>query len=231
MRPNAPSAYQNPEHPLLCNTQSLMSGALHYLGMALAVLGTVLLLRKSVLQGDAPAATAALGVYGLNMILLYAASATYHTFFVSETVHRRLRKADHCMIYLLVAGTYTPVCFLSLGGMLSGRMLLIGVWTVAVLGILLQLFYVDAPRWLTTASYIALGWAALFAIVPLYQQMPLGGFVLLLVGGLMYTVGGVFYGLKIPRLHSRWFGAHEFFHVLILLGSVLHYGMVYSFVA
>lgn len=232
MRSNPSSAYQNLRHPLLCNEKSLVSGALHYFGMCLAIGGVAFLLRRAIGAAVFDSSQLfAFAVYGLSMVLLYAASGTYHTFFISRKVHRLLRKLDHCMIYLLVAGSYTPICVVALSGATIGKVLLVAVWATALLGIIMKLFWVEAPRWMTAASYIAMGWAALFAIIPLYQRLPRPGFVLLLTGGVAYTVGGVCYGLKVPRFHGKWFGAHEFFHVLILIGSIAHYVMICFFIA
>ena len=143
---------------------------------------------------------------------------------------RALRKYDHCSIYLLIAGSYTPVCMVALRQS-SGPALLAAVWAVGVVGMVLTVAKLEIPRWLTSAIYLLMGWLAIFAIVPLYRALPAAGFAWLLVGGLLYTVGGVLYAFKWPGRNNPRFGCHEIFHVFILLGSVCHFVLMYQVIA
>ena len=169
-------------------------------------------------------------VYGLSMIGLYTASTLYHC--VNTTVRGRLalRKYDHCSIYLLIAGSYTPICMTVLWGGV-GAPLLLAIWLCAAAGIILTIAKLDIPRWLTSVIYLAMGWMALFAIAPLSRVLPAAGMFWLIAGGVLYTVGGVLYAVKWPGRNNPRFGCHEIFHVFIVLGSVSHFILMYSVVA
>ena len=199
----------------------------HLIGVLLSLAGLIILLVRSVQIGSIVHLLAAL-VFGISLILLYSASMIYHWVISSTEVIRLLRKIDHCMIYVLIAGTYTPVCLLTLQGKL-GIGLLIAVWSLAILGIVLKLVWFDAPRWLYTGFYLLLGWLAVFFIYPISLALPGIGVFLLVLGGLFYTTGSVFYALK-PRLRLWKLGFHEVFHVFILAGSITHYLFVYFYV-
>lgn len=164
-------------------------------------------------------------IFGLSMIGLYSCSALYH--FVQGPPERvaKLRKLDHSMIFVLIAGTYTPVIALMFSGYKIA--LYLGVlWGVALLGTALKLLFMKAPRWLYTLLYVFMGWAAVWEMPYLFRTAPaLTGW--LLAGGLAYTVGAVFYALKKPN-PSKDFGFHELFHVLILAGTACHYGAITS---
>lgn len=214
---------------LLCDARSVTGGIMHYGGVLLSALGLVLLLVHCARLGAPPINYAAFSIYGATLILLYGASGTYHTFHVSEKVHRILKKVDHCMVYVLVAGSYTPICLITLRGWIGWTLFGI-VWGLAACGIALKVAWIDAPRWLSSLTYILIGWAAIFAIVPIFHSMALPGVIWLVAGGIVYTIGGVFYALKIPRINTRCFGEHEFFHILVLLGSICHYIMMYFYV-
>ena len=157
-------------------------------------------------------------IYGLSMTGLYTASTLYHCVNTSVAGRRALRKYDHCSIYLLIAGSYTPVCMVALRQS-GGPALLAAVWAVGVVGMVLTVAKLEIPRWLTSAIYLLMGWLAIFAIVPLHRALPAAGFAWLLAGGLLYTVGGVLYAVKWPGRNNPRFGCHEIFHVFILLGS------------
>lgn len=200
----------------------------HMLGAVLSLSGLVLLLLRS-LEHDSTAYLGSALVFGGSLILLYSASMIYHWVVSSAQVIRTLRKIDHCMIYVLIAGTYTPICLITLQGVL-GMGLLIGIWTLAVLGIVLKLVWFNAPRWLYTAFYLLLGWIAVFFIYPISLAMPGQGLFLLILGGLLYSVGSVFYAVKPQRIRLGKFGFHEIFHLFILAGSIVHYLFIYRYV-
>ena len=205
-----------------------MNSMSHMVGVLLSLTGMIILLVRSIQAGSMVQVLAAL-IFGLSLILLYTASMIYHWAVSSTEVIRVLRKIDHCMIYVLIAGTYTPVCLLTLKGKL-GIGLLIAVWSLAALGIVLKLVWFDAPRWLYTGFYLLLGWLAVFFIYPISKALPGEGVFLLILGGLLYTAGSIFYALKPERLRLWKLGFHEIFHLFILAGSITHYLFVYFYV-
>lgn len=200
------------------------SAITHGAGALLALLGTSSLLTQSALLGKW-LHVALFAVYGLSMVCLYTASTLYHTLNVSVPGRIALRKYDHCSIYLLIAGSYTPVCLTVLRGS-GGPALLGAVWTLAAAGLVLTLAKLSIPRWLSSAIYLFMGWLAIFAIVPIYRLMPPEGFFWLLLGGILYTIGGVLYAVKWPGRNNPRFGCHEIFHLFILLGSAAHFVMM-----
>ena len=205
------------------------SAITHGVGAVLALAGTAALLLRALQRGSALLVVVFL-VYGLSMTCLYTASALYHCLNTSVPARIALRKYDHCSIYLLIAGSYTPICLTALRHS-GGPALLAVVWSVGLLGMALTIAKLSIPRWLTSAIYLFMGWLAIFAILPIYRALPPNGFFWLLAGGLLYTVGGVLYAVKWPGRHNPRFGCHEIFHVFILLGSVAHFVMMYQVVA
>ena len=200
------------------------SAITHGAGAVLAALGTAVLLVRSALLGKW-LLFSLFAVYGLSMICLYTASTLYHCLNVSVPGRLALRKYDHCSIYLLIAGSYTPLCLTVLREA-GGIPLVIAVWTLAAAGTVLTIARLAIPRWLTSAIYLFMGWLAIFAIVPIYHALPANGFFWLLTGGLLYTVGGVLYAVKWPGRDNPRFGCHEIFHLFILLGSIAHFVMM-----
>ncbi len=201
-----------------------VSSISHLLGFVLAVIGTVFLTIKGSQSGGLLYAGTFL-IFGLTMIFLYLASASYHWFDLKERGTLVLRKLDHAMIYVLIAGTYTPMCAIVLNGYWRAG-LLIAIWALALGGIFLTLFYFKAHRWLTTGIYILMGWLVVIALKPMSASMPLSGFAWLLGGGIAYTIGGVIYGRKRSLIHFPGFGFHEVFHIFVIIGSVCHYLMM-----
>ncbi len=203
------------------------SAITHGAGAVLGLIATVFLL---VASWGKPLAVTAFLIYGLSMIGLYTASALYHHLNTGLAGRIALRKYDHCSIYLLIAGSYTPVCLLALPGT-AGKVLISAIWILAVAGIVLTLAKLDIPRWLCTVIYIAMGWMAIFAISPLSQALSAQGMFWLIFGGVLYTIGGVLYAAKWPGRNNPRFGCHEIFHVFILLGSTAHFVMMYQYIA
>jgi hemolysin III len=198
-----------------------VSALSHFIGFVLAIAGTCVLVIKGNHSGGALFA-ASFAVFGAAMMLLYFASAAYHWSNLSERTTLVLRKLDHAMIYILIAGTYTPICVITLTG-LWGTSLLIAIWALALGGIFLTFFYFQAPRWLTTGIYIIMGWLVVLAFVPLSHSLPGAGLAWLLAGGIAYTAGGVIYGRKRSLINYPGFGFHEVFHLFVLGGSLCHY--------
>jgi hemolysin III len=205
------------------------SAITHGIGAVLAVIGTVALLVRAVSMGRW-LSVLLFAIYGLSMICLYTASTLYHCLNTSVAGRIALRKYDHCSIYLLIAGSYTPICMTVLAGR-GGAALLGAVWALAIAGLVLTITKLSIPRWLTSAIYLFMGWLAVFAIVPIYHAMPPIGFFWLLTGGILYTVGGVLYAVKWPGRNNPNFGCHEIFHVFILLGSICHFILMYHIIA
>lgn len=204
-----------------------VSGLTHLIGAIVSAIGMVILVISAINKGTA-SYIVSVSIFGLSLVLLYTASSLYHLLSISEKGIKILRKIDHMMIYILIAGTYTPVCLIGLKGRL-GLGLLIGIWTLAVIGIVLKVVWFNAPRWIYTSFYVIMGWLAVIAIVPLIRTIPLTGFVLLAAGGIFYTIGAIIYGLRWPLRNSKYFGFHEIFHIFVMLGSLSHYILVFGY--
>ena len=213
---------------MLSKFREPISSLTHLVGAFLSLIGLILLIKYS-LDTSNPYNTIILAVFGISSILLYSASSTYHKSLSSEKVVKILRRVDHSMIYVLIAGTYTPICLIALKGKL-GTVLFLSVWLLAFIGILLKIVWFDAPRWLYTGFYILMGWISIFVIVPIIKAVSLGGFMWLLAGGLFYTVGGVIYATKRPKINLKFFGFHEIFHIFIMLGSLCHYILMFKYI-
>jgi hemolysin III len=172
----------------------------------------------------------AFAIYGSTLILLYGASTLYHTLPLSDRPLRALRTLDHIAIYFLIAGTYTPLALITLNGVLGWSLLAV-VWVIALAGIPFKLLFLDAPVWISTATYLGMGYLSLFAVVPIAHAVSLAGMAWLISGGLAYTVGAVIYTRQRPDPFPGRFGHHEIWHLLVLAGSGCHYAfMVYHVV-
>ncbi|MGE5450101.1 MAG: PAQR family membrane homeostasis protein TrhA [Methanomassiliicoccales archaeon] len=202
-----------------------VSGLTHLAGVLLSIMGMLALLSVS----DSNRQIIAVAIYGSSMVLLYLASSLYHLLPVAPTIVQRLRLFDHLMIYVLIAGTYTPICLLALSGR-WGISILISIWTLAAIGMATQGLWFKAPRWLSTLIYLLMGWLAVVVIFPLYKVNALSAIIWLMAGGLFYTVGAIIYALKKPEFHNRWFGFHEVFHLFVLAGSFCHYWMIAKYI-
>lgn len=207
------------------------SAITHFIGMVLAIIATTPLLLKAAHEPDQTHFISML-IFILSMIGLYAASTIYHTLDISPKVNQMLRKLDHMMIFILIAGTYTPICMIVLGDG-TGWMMLGLVWGIAAVGILINAFWITCPKWFSSVIYIAMGWVCVLAITKILHSMPPGGFAWLLAGGIIYTIGGIIYALKLPMFDSKhkYFGSHEIFHLFVMGGSLCHYVLMYRFVA
>ncbi|WP_414505248.1 PAQR family membrane homeostasis protein TrhA [Streptomyces sp. NEAU-L66] len=171
---------------------------------------------------DSPRGRLACAIYTLTACLLFGVSALYHRGNWGPRADGILRRLDHANIFLIIAGTYTPLTMLLMPGS-RGQTLLWAVWAAALAGILFRVFWVGAPRWLYTPCYIAMGWAAVFFLPDFLRTGGVAVLVLVIVGGLLYSAGGVIYGLKRPNPSPRWFGFHEVFHSFTLAAFVVHY--------
>lgn len=199
----------------------------HLFGALLSIIGTIILLNYSRLPLT-PVTIVSILIFGMSLVMLYTTSGIYHLVYTTDALLLKLRKLDHAMIFILIAGSYTPFCLLALDGIWKWS-IIITVWSLAIIGILLKMLWMNMPRWLSTSFYIGMGWIALFALKPLYDSLSLGGFVFLLLGGVMYTIGGIIYATKKPNFSPN-FGFHEIFHIFVLLGSFCHYWAIFKYV-
>ena len=206
------------------------SAITHFIGMLMAIFAAVPLLIKAAHE-PSRIYVVSIAVYAASLILLYAASTTYHTFNRSEKLNTILKKVDHMMISVIIAGSYTPICLLVLGGK-TGILLLSIVWGIALIGILIKAFWVYCPKWVSSVLYIGMGWTCVLAFTQILNSMSPAAFGWLLAGGIIYTVGGVIYALKLPIFNSRhkYFGSHEIFHLFVMGGSACHFVVMYAFV-
>lgn len=207
------------------------SSITHFIGMLMALFAATPLLIRASTNPDY-VHVVSLAIFILSMILLYGASATYHALDLSEKANRILRKLDHMMIFVLIAGSYTPVCLIVLGGSL-GYTLLAVVWGIALLGMTLKACWITCPKWFSSLIYIAMGWVCLAVFGPLWNVLPHAAFGWLLAGGIIYTIGGVIYALKLPIFNGRheFFGSHEIFHLFVMGGSICHFIFMFLYVA
>ena len=205
------------------------SAITHFIGMLMAVFAAVPLIIKATHE-PSPIYVVSIAIYAASLILLYAASTTYHTFDRSEKVNTILKKIDHMMISVLIAGSYTPICLLVLGGRL-GIILLAIVWSIAIAGILIKAFWIYCPKWVSSVLYIGMGWTCVLAFTQLLNSMSPAAFGWLLAGGLIYTAGGIIYALKLPifNMKHKDFGSHEIFHLFVMGGSICHFVVLYAF--
>ena len=207
------------------------SAITHFIAMMMAVFATVPLLIKAGIQSGQENLLA-MAIFMGSMILLYGASATYHSVDLTGRSLRIFRKLDHMMIFVLIAGSYTPVCLIVLGGKL-GYTLLALVWGIAAVGMLVKAFWITCPKWFSSIIYIAMGWVCVLVFGPLLNTLSTPAFLWLLAGGIIYTIGGVIYALKLPIFNSKHksFGSHEVFHLFVMGGSICHFIFMYLYVA
>ena len=198
----------------------------HLLGAVLSVVGLVMLVMAAAQHGSTRQIVA-VSIFGASLVMMYGVSALYHA---SSRGLGHFQRIDHVMIYVLIAGSYTPICLLVLGGSL-GMALLITVWTLAALGVFQKIVWMHAPRWLSTALYLGMGWIAVILVRPLITAGSRGFFLWLLAGGIAYSVGAVVYAKRWPRGRTKVFGSHEIWHLFVMAGSFAHYWAILAYVA
>lgn len=204
-----------------------ISALTHFIGFIASIFFTPVLLSKAGISNSDPLLMVCLSIFCLSLITLYGASSAYHTFVLPERYTTILKKIDHISVFFLIAGTYTPLCLNALGK--DGLVLLCIVWATAILGTVLKLFWVYCPRYVSSIIYIFMGWLAIMKIRTIYLTLDPRGFILLLTGGILYTLGGIIYAFKI-RISKDW-SEHEVFHILVLLGSLCHYLLIFFYIA
>lgn len=205
-----------------------VSGLTHLFGAVLSVIALVLMMYYAISVGTVWHIVS-FSIFGTSLILLYTASSLYHLLCISDKGVRVLRKIDHSMIYILIAGTYTPICLIPLRGG-WGYSMLATIWGIAFAGIILKLLWFDAPRWLYTLFYLVMGWLVIIAFWPMARAIPAAGIVWMVLGGIFYSVGAAIYGTKWPKLNFKLLGFHEIFHVFVLLGSFSHFWLIFRYI-
>lgn len=206
------------------------SAITHFVGMLMAIFAAIPLLIQAAKERNS-VYLISLTVYAISMVLLYAASTTYHTFDISKKVNTILKKIDHMMIFVLIAGSYTPICLLVLDRNI-GIPLLMLVWGIAIVGILIKAFWVYCPKWVSSVLYIGMGWTCVLAFGQMLNGLSRAEFGWLLAGGIIYTIGGIIYALKLPifNMKHKNFGSHEIFHLFVMGGSACHFVVMYLLV-
>ena len=207
------------------------SAITHFIGMMMAIVAAAPLMVKAAVDSGVMACFA-LAIFIGSMVALYGASAIYHTVNVKDRILRIFRKLDHMMIFVLIAGSYTPVCLIILDEK-AGYTLLAVVWSIAIIGMVTKACWITCPKWFSSVIYISMGWVCLSVLGPLWNTLSRGAFLWLLAGGIIYTVGGVIYALKLPIFNSKHknFGSHEIFHLFVMGGSICHFVFMYLYVA
>ena len=195
----------------------------HFAGIITGLAGLIFLVIRAWGRADLVAVSL---VYGFAMAGLFSFSSIYHFTKQAENASNIWRKLDHIAIFFMIAGTYTPVCYIFLTGTWRWGMI-IASWSFVAAGIILKVFFIKAPRVLSTVLYLMMGWLAVIPLRLLWQNMPRQSFFLILAGGLAYSAGAIMYALKKPNPLPGRFGFHEIFHVMILIGAALHYAVVY----
>lgn len=199
----------------------------HLAGVLLGVAGLVVLL---VVSDDDPRRIVGFSVYGATLVLLYLASTAYHWLDLAPEQREWLHRIDHVAIFLLIAGTYTPVCLVTLRGGWGWSVFGV-VWGVALAGAVVKLLFRELARWVSTGLYVGMGWIAVVATVPLVRAFPVSALLWLVAGGILYTAGAVIYGTRRPDPFPPVFGFHEIFHLFVLGGSMAHWVFMLRYVA
>lgn len=201
-----------------------VSGLTHLFGALLGAIGLVILLAAH--PGAGGVERASILVYGVSLVLLYAASAIYHLARVSAERQAFLRRLDHAMIPVFIAGSYTPFCLIALRGTTVGAGVLVAIWVLAAAGLVKSVFWLTAPRAVTAGLFVAMGWMVVFAVLPLAHALSGPTLILLFAGGLAYSAGAVVYARKWPDPYPPMFGFHEVWHLFVLAGSALHFAAI-----
>ena len=201
----------------------------HFVGAGLSFIALIAMLIKVAISDPSIISILSVTIFGISLTLLYATSGTYHGIISTEKVIKFFQKLDHSMIFVLIAGSYAPFCLISIGDKFGFTMFLIMI-TLAIVGIIFKLCWFNCPCWVDSVMYIGMGWIALFMIKPLAAILPGISLFWLVLGGILYTIGGIIYATKSKRLTIGNWGFHEIFHIFILLGSLSHFICVYTYV-
>ena len=224
--------YNNTNKELHFKPKDPISALTHFIGFLFGIIAMPLLLVQASRNGASMTTMIGLSIFMLSVIQLYGASASYHSFDVNPKVNKVLKKIDHMSIFILIAGSYTPICLTAIGGH-TGTVLLIAIWSTAVLGCVFKFFWVTCPRWISSVIYISMGWAVVTVMPQTISALSTAGFWWLLTGGIIYTVGGIIYALKLPIIpqNSIGFGNHELFHLFVMAGTLCHFIVMFQYIA
>ncbi len=206
-----------------------VNGLTHIAGAALAAVGLVVLVWIAAANGNVKHMVA-FTIFGLSMIGLYTSSALYHSLPLPTVGVPRWRRIDHMMIYVLIAGTYTPICLIALKG-IWGWGLLVLIWGLALGGVAFKIFWMHAPTWLSISLYIGMGWTAIIAVPEVYRALPPGALAWIVIGGIVYTMGALVLGIGKPNLAPGKFGPHELWHLFVLAGSACYFWVMLRYIA
>lgn len=212
---------------MLSKLREPFNGLSHLGGAMAAFIGQIALL---VAGWSGTAKIVSLAVYGLSLIAMFSASATYHLAKVKPATLQVLRKLDHSAIFLLIAGTYTPFCVNAFTGFFRWGLLAL-IWAIAVIGILLKVFVPQMPRWMHTLPYIIMGWLCILAAPQMSSVLPPAATTWLIIGGVTYTLGALVYAMKLFNFFPGKFGFHEVWHIFVLLGALAHFISVMALLA
>ncbi len=206
-----------------------INGLTHGLGALLAVVGLILLLYNAIAAGSV-SKIVAFSIFGASMVLLYTSSSLYHSLPVNEKTLELFRKLDHAMIYVLIAGSYTPICLLVLDD--AWRWIIFSaVWCVTLIGVVKKFVWTTVPRWLSLTFYLVMGWVGILLFPSIIQKMPVGFLLWIIAGGLSYTIGAIIFGIEKPNLIPDWFGHHEIWHLFVMAGTFSHFWAFYRFLS
>ena len=201
------------------NIREPVNSLTHWAGAVLALIGLIALL---LVGWGTPAKVISLAIYGASLIFLFSASATYHAVNRKEKVLEIFRKVDHAAIFLLIAGTYTPFCVNAFTGFWQWGLLSI-IWSLALAGVIVKIFYVNSPRWLNAGIYVIMGWLGILGAGQILTSLPLWVTAWLVAGGVIYTVGAIVYSTKIFNFVPGVFGFHEIWHIFVMLAAAAHF--------
>jgi hemolysin III len=199
----------------------------HMAGSLASIAGLTLMVVIAAIRADAWHVVS-FSIFGTTLVFMYTASFLYHGLWLSEKKRMILRRIDHIMIFVVIAGSYTPLCLVPLRGP-WGWSLFGTIWGVAAVGIILKLFWMNLPRWVSTLIYLGMGWLCVVAVYPLMQTLEWMPLMWLALGGVFYSLGAVVYSLKIPDPFPNVFGFHEIWHICVLLGSACHFWLVFGY--
>lgn len=206
-----------------------VSSETHFIGALLSLIALIGMIGIGIWKEVSALTLLSVGIFGVSSVALYTASWVYHYYNASEDnkIKLTLRKLDHSMIYVLIAGTYTPVA-LNFLDVPHNYYFTAVIWAIAILGIIVKLFWLDAPRFISTLFYLLMGWALVFDF-PAFYQVPLGCFVCIALGGISYSIGAIVYIIEKPNWFAD-FGFHELFHIFVMVGSLFHFIAVYVYI-
>jgi hemolysin III len=211
--------------PATARFRDPFSGFSHLFGVFVGIAVLCFFVFKASIDGDI-LQVASVAVFGVCMIMMFGTSAVYHLVQGSDEKILKLKRIDHMAIFAMIAGTYTPICLIALRDTF-GWTLLIAIWSLAFAGILLKIFWIGAPRWLSTIIYLAMGWASVFGLSTMKEVMPTASFDWLFYGGMAYTLGAIVYGTKRPNPWPNSFGFHEIWHIFVMAGAFCHAISIY----